>query len=681
MRDLLKRLATWLRCAVLGIPRWLGLITVPFAVFVLILLVVGVAAPSARARPVVVIGFVGLMIAASWLGQQTRRHQDSDTGRSLGGTRVLLSVALVILGGALMVLRLPAPTFLMGLSLVTMAAAAGVSEIRRSRRWRIRYAVGLFGIGLAALIAAALVAPDGRAVILVLAGIVIAELATEVLSQLVESHEREQHRALLAPWAALTSGFGLLALATFLFVVTPGNMQRSHALIALMVLWVLVWMAASDSDSLPLVVLFAFALIWASRPGSPEMPDRLKARSGHPYFLVLGDSYISGEGAVEFFKGTNTVRPSDDRDNECRRAPTAWPVGLATAQPGDVPGRLLFLGCSGADTENVVTSRRDGVGGPTELGQYLEEVSALRREPTFVILGVGGNDAGFTRIGQTCVAPGDCSALADQFFGTSSNAPDELPSELGPEPLRNITDDLDAAYDRVKRELGDIPVIAIPYPKPLGTAQGCDQVLFDDGERVFLTKYLDELNKTVRAAARRHGFLYMARMEQSLELYGTTLCDESGLEPGLNFIAFNPKEGGDRDLLSPLNWTHNSLHPNAGGHEAMLNAAITWFREHDSISSPKPDPSASHVISSLEALYEDKGESPALCEPASSEECSLSGNGWLKAQVQRAYGGWLLPVLIAMTGWWLVLLPLRRWARERNLSLIKVVSCALERST
>lgn len=681
--DLLNSFARWWSVAVRGIPTWLGLIAVPFTVFVVVLFIVGVAAPSVRAMPlVVVIGFVVLMIAGSWLGQQTRQHQNSDVGRSLGGTRVVLSLGLLALSITLMVMRLPAPAFLIGLSLGTMAAAALLSEIRRTRAWRLLYALGVLGTGLAALIAAAVVPPDSVAAILVLVGFLITVLAIEVLSQLVEYHERQHGSTFLVPWAACTLGLGLVALATFLFVVMPGNMQFWHAVIALLALCALVWMAASDSDSLPLVVLFAFALIWASRPESPEMSPRLEARSGEPYFLVLGDSYISGEGAVEFFKGTNTVRPNDDHDHECRRAPTAWPIGLAEAQPGDVPGRLLFLGCSGADTENVGTTRRDGVGGPAELAQYVEKRSALDRDPEFAILGLGGNDAGFTMIGSTCVAPGDCSALADQFFGPESAARDGPPSEVGPEALRNVTDDLDAAYDRVERvleDIEDIPVIVVPYPKPLGTAEDCDQVLFDDRERVFLTKYVDQLNDTVRAAAQRHGFLYMARMEQSLELYGTTLCDESGLDSGLNFIAFNPKEGGDRDLLSPQNWTHNSLHPNARGHEAMLNAAITWFREQDSIVSPEPDPSATHLVPPLEALYAGEGEAPELCQPASSEECSLSDFGWLKVQAQGAYGGWLMPVLIAMAGWWLILLPLRRFARERNLSLIKIITCALKR--
>ncbi|HEV2755929.1 MAG TPA: GDSL-type esterase/lipase family protein [Actinomycetota bacterium] len=675
-----KRVAQWARRALRGIPTWIGLIKVPFSVFVLVLLVVGVAAPSVRWMPAVLVGFVALMIAASWLGQQTRRHQDSHIGRSLGGTRVVLSLGLLVLGITLVLLRWPAPAFLVGLSFVTMASAALVSEIRRTKRWRSHYAVGLLVLGLGSLVAAALVPADGRAAILLLAGLLITVLATEVLSQLVEYYERDNDRPLLARWVAVTSGLGLVVLAMLLFVVTPGNMQFLHALAAVSVLLALVWMAASDSDALPLVVLFAFALIWASRPGSPDLSPRLEARSGERYFLVLGDSYISGEGAVEFLDGTNSVRPNEDHDNECRRAPSAWPVGLAEAQPADVPGRLLFLGCSGADTENVDTSRRAGVGGPAELDQYLEELNALGQDPEFAILGLGGNDAGFSRIGATCVAPGDCSALADQFFGPDSAVSDEPPSEVGPEALRNITDDLDAAYARVEDVLGDIPVITVPYPKPIGTKENCDQVLFDGSERAFLTKYVDQLNEIVHAAADRHGFLYMGRMEQSLELYGTTLCDASGLDSGLNFIAFNPKEGGDRDLLSPQNWTHNSIHPNARGHEAMLNAAITWFRENDPLPSTEPDPSATHVVPPLEELYAEEGELPELCRPASSEECSLSGFGWVKSQAQRAYRGWLLPVLIAMAGWWLVLVWLRRWARERNLSLMKVITCPLRRS-
>jgi hypothetical protein len=64
---------------------------------------------------------------------------------------------------------------------------------------------------------------------------------------------------------------------------------------------------------------------------------------GEPFFVAFGDSYISGEGAERFFEGTN-----DTRANQCRRAPTAYPVRLADAGGGAIPDRLLFPACSGA---------------------------------------------------------------------------------------------------------------------------------------------------------------------------------------------------------------------------------------------------------------------------------------------------------------------------------------------
>ncbi len=88
-----------------------------------------------------------------------------------------------------------------------------------------------------------------------------------------------------------------------------------------------------------------------------ELDARVQPRADEGYYVALGDSYMSGEGAREFISGTNTVEPNESRTNECRRATSAWGYRLAEVNYGleDVPHRVLFLPCSGAVAGNIDT--------------------------------------------------------------------------------------------------------------------------------------------------------------------------------------------------------------------------------------------------------------------------------------------------------------------------------------
>ncbi len=152
------------------------------------------------------------------------------------------------------------------------------------------------------------------------------------------------------------------------------------------------------------LVLIAAAFIYVSRPDGPAYADPWPDSSFK--IAALGDSYISGEGARQFFAGTD-----DPGSNSCRRAPTAYPYLVAVDQEAS----LEFIACSGATTEDVLSRGQHAHSDPAIPGGE-EQIKLLERvaaETDVVLISIGGNDAGFGGIGQGCTLGGDCRRNAD----------------------------------------------------------------------------------------------------------------------------------------------------------------------------------------------------------------------------------------------------------------------------
>jgi hypothetical protein len=678
---------------------------------------VATASSMSRNRLLLAAGFVLLALAASRFREVVRR--DGGGGRR---RRVVVAVVQFVVGAVVTTLALTVTfwgadaAFLLGATLAILAAGGLVSELRTVRgplvikpwivvfgggvitllaavvfdgwrfmavavvilvagsvlydlgnrsdqRWWGRPGVVLLAAAVAFLAVGAAV-EESWFVGFVLAGLVAGELGTELLSE--DSHDESwdgRPRRLVLPL-----GVALLLVASVALLVWA-DVQPSHLPFLLLGLGIVAWMAASDSDSLLLVGLVVLALVWTAAPSDPRPGNERQVHdveAGDDYFLVLGDSYISGEGAKRFLPGTNTTEEDDvDHVNECRRAPTAWPLRLARYRSRSledvVPDRALFLACSGAVAANLDTEPRMVHGrqaGPAELALFRRAKQAGLEEPEFVLVQVGGNNARFGDIGPACVGPGSCAELGQQFLND----------------LARIGADLDAAYRRIQDEVAEgVPIIAIPYPIPLSATNACDDVLLRGDEHVFVANFVQQLNEMVESAADRNGLFYMEPMEGALRDSGTMLCDEAGLGAGINFLAFSPKEGALGQRLNPTNWTHNSLHPNAAGHEALHDAAVGWFQTTDLTEIPEPDPGR-HRVADLDSFFD--GRHIRQCAPAGADACDTENYAWHLRQLHDQYLV-LLPIGLAILGAWLVLAKPIWGARKRGVSLAKVVRATL----
>ena len=111
--------------------------------------------------------------------------------------------------------------------------------------------------------------------------------------------------------------------------------------------------------------------------------------------VVLGDSYASA--ALPFDRGTLQVLGAP---SVCARGP-AWPRLL---MPANMRLSLTHVSCSGAVVADLVDRRM-------RAGEIVQ-VQALSAETDIVMLGIGGNDAGFSEVFAACRFEDDAACAA-----------------------------------------------------------------------------------------------------------------------------------------------------------------------------------------------------------------------------------------------------------------------------
>src|SRR6185437_4838967 len=119
------------------------------------------------------------------------------------------------------------------------------------------------------------------------------------------------------------------------------------------------------------------------------------------HYVALCDSYSSGVGA-------------GSTSGSCGQSPSAYPALWATA---NAAASFTFAACSGAKTSDVISS----------------QLSSLSASTTLVSITIGGNDAGFSSIMETCVlkSTSSCeSAVASGEQFVNSTLPGQLNTTL-----------------------------------------------------------------------------------------------------------------------------------------------------------------------------------------------------------------------------------------------------------
>ena len=636
----------------LDLRRWAGRFagrTVVLLVSIFVL--AAVAGWGTRSWPVVLaIAFFGVAAYRFNAALEDRRPWgDGSDERTARRVRLAIGVELFVLGAlAAMTWQLTETVNGLGFAGVTAAlfgASSLLGEFRWSRRpWRRVAALVLVGLtAVLAVVALWLLSPLWGVVVLAFAlfvpGVVGGSAVTEdVLRRLSARRAGRTLPPFVLPVAGAVLVVGAIAIA---LLVADYALRNLVLLLVVLALFAVV--IGSNWSAEAFIAVSAVALGWALTAGSTPLPPELQPGQGSDAMVVLGDSYTSGEGAENYFEGTN----DSSVENKCRRAPTAYgPLLLDLLEPA--PDGLVFVACSGAKARHITNDAQyKGEPPGSEAGlDQLANVEQRRAQDGFdistVLIGLGGNDAGFGEVVQTCIMPGDCSELAHTWLNK----------------LNGVGERLELTYREIRAQFGEsVTYVAVLYPVPIGPA-GCPQSNFTADEHRSLHAFTTSLNDIVAAAATREGFHVLTDTADALADNGICLGD--GVL-GVNYLTPGQEIGALENAANPQNWFHNSMHPNERGHRLLAEAAARWFeRERPGPIAPSPESPAPPTVT-VDDL------SDVTCDDATGglDYCEYEGWTWVAAQSLASIRRHLVLVLVAFTGIWLIVVRiLLLWRRQ-----------------
>jgi lysophospholipase L1-like esterase len=620
-----------------------------FAVVGYVLAFVVLSAGGAlRSDAFVGVGAVLLVLAAVVLQLVMRHIREHDV---LSHRVRLLIPGAIVLGGAMAVAiwwvatRLGFLTGGVGLGGVcAMYLGAGqlLAEVRAHDARALRHGLlitaacaVLFAVGLAVCLTASVAGSGAVGVGLLLAPVGLTLVSEGVLR---ERRSWTWPTALACP---------LLVLSGAWWIADDWHLQPSLTGALVAALFVLVGAIASSTQADVLLVVTVVGLFWAATPLVVAVDDSLAPGGRRPALVALGDSYISGEGAREFFQGTN-----DAGRNECRRSPHAYPYLIVKRGDAGAVQDLAFLACSGAETADVVANAqwpgepidRTPRHGQSQLAQLGELLSGGRAEPRLVVVSIGGNDVGFADIATACIAPGSCVERGQLWLNR----------------LRSVARKIDGTYAAIRSVVGaKVAVLAVPYPVPISD-RPCAYSPLSLAEHRFLHGFVEELDGAIQRSARDAGFYYLGDMVGVLARAKLRICDGPEENIGVNFIRLKSVNGTVDQVLTPYTWIHNSLHPNEAGHEAMATVLAAWLRSHpDPPAQPDPeDRPGDFVPRTREDLV-----GPAAGDHCRDETtprpryCDRGDIAWALTRVLGVVAEATPALLLLVAGWWLWWLP------------------------
>ncbi|MEQ8842205.1 MAG: SGNH/GDSL hydrolase family protein [Acidimicrobiales bacterium] len=330
-------------------------------------------------------------------------------------------------------------------------------------------------------------------------------------------------------------------------------------------------------EGLVVLVLLGLVMVWVvqDHTGGPA-PD--PAVDAPAVLAAFGDSYLSGDGIGSFYEDTNTAGRRDLSArgiNECRRSEFAYSPLVAA----DRGLELAFYGCSGAlattGATGVLSAEDEAVEFESNsvYGQLLrwEVERGNDNDPELVLLSLGGNDAGFAKIGAACFLPGSCDNALD-----ASSTP----------ALEGVTARAATAIGRARELFPTSPIVVVAYPQMFGPdADACGgQVPFNGTETIALRKFVEALNRAVGLAVADVGGDQVVHFTAAAAAYeGARFCelgaDGTLVAPdAIRALAFQPTEGDDLlDRLSPVKIIHNTFHPTRLGHELMAAELVAFL--------------------------------------------------------------------------------------------------------
>src|SRR5579862_3161030 len=175
-------------------------------------------------------------------------------------------------------------------------------------------------------------------------------------------------------------------------------------------------------------------------------------------YVALGDSYSSGLGAGSYISSSGS----------CDRSTNAYPEQWAAANS---PASFVSVACAGATTSDVING----------------QVSALGPGTTLVSITIGGNDAGFSSVMETCVLHSTSTCLS-----VVATATDFVTRQL---PAR-----LTSTLQAIRQRAPGARIVVLGYPDLYDLSKSGSCVGLSTQDRTALNSGADALDTALRAA-------------------------------------------------------------------------------------------------------------------------------------------------------------------------------------
>ncbi|MEO1064441.1 MAG: GDSL-type esterase/lipase family protein [Actinomycetota bacterium] len=314
---------------------------------------------------------------------------------------------------------------------------------------------------------------------------------------------------------------------------------------------------------------------------------------------ILGDSYISGEGAFDYLAGTDALATGG---NLCHRSGRSWAYQLASELVENPSSDILFAACSGATSNEVRFGPQRWDNGFTLPRTQLDELrrfSGSSGAPDVVFMSLGGNDALFSDVIEACLLA-DClrSGWANTIFGVDVQSTFERMPRLA---ALNVKWTL----DEVREIAPEASVVLMGYPSPVIDRQVCGSVdigsnfdkirnpkaraLLAISSAVLDGARLDEAEQTWahdRFLTSLNGYLAQAASEAGVHFVnpqdwfaGHSICTD---EPFAHGITAGNDIGG---VVG-----NESFHPSVEGYDEMTRRARELLIESGVVFGPNPPP-------------------------------------------------------------------------------------------
>jgi lysophospholipase L1-like esterase len=198
-------------------------------------------------------------------------------------------------------------------------------------------------------------------------------------------------------------------------------------------------------------------------------------------YVALGDSYSSGLGAGSYISSSGS----------CDRSTNAYPEQWAAANS---PASFVFVACAGATTSDVISS----------------QVPALSAGTTLVSMTIGGTDAGFSSVMETCVLSSTSSCL-----GAVATAESFVTSQL---PAR-----LASTLQAIRRHAPNARIVLLGYPDLYDLSKSGACIGLSTQDRAALDAGADALDSALSAAAQGSPDTVFADVRPQFAPHG--ICD------------------------------------------------------------------------------------------------------------------------------------------------------------